>query len=147
MKAKIFVLLLFSLSLLSCDPYILRVAIDDNGFEKSFNFECGEVNLRCSVLADRQVSTLLKFKLNSSVEINPAHLEITHRGEILNSNISLNGTLLEETKNINNDDKVRIIINRVVQSGDTLTVNIDNFIVCNGNPLEIGNISLVFTPR
>ena len=148
MKTKILVLLLFSLTLSSCDPYILRVAIDGDGFEKSFNFEYGKVNVRCSVLADRQISTFLKFKLDFPISVNPEKLEITHRGEILTAEIHLNKMpLVVEIKNINNDDEIRIIVNRVVQVGDTIKINIDNFIVCYGKPLEIGDINLIFVSR
>ncbi|WP_056928538.1 hypothetical protein [Candidatus Symbiothrix dinenymphae] len=149
MKANIFILLLFSLSLLSCDPYILRVTIDSNGFEKSFNFECGKVDVRGSVLADRQIHTYLNFKLNSPIVINPDKLEIIHKGELLTSSVYLEngGGLIKDVRNINSDGTISIVINQVVQSGDTITVNIDNFILCNGNPLEIGNISLVFVAR
>lgn len=149
MKAKIFVLFLFSLSLLSCDPYILKVAIDENGFEKSFNFECGKVDIRGSVLADRQIHTYLNFKLNSSIVINPEKLKITHKGELLTVSVYLEnrGGLINEARNIDNESKISIVINCVVQSGDTITVNIDNFILCEDKPLEIGNISLVFVQR
>ncbi len=147
MKAKIFVLLLFSLSLLSCDPYILRVAIDSNGFEKSFNFECGKIDVFGNVLADRQVSTFLNFKLNSSIVVNPEKLEIVHKGEKITANVYLKSGLIKEEKTINTDDEVRVMVNRVVRVGDTITVNIDNFILCEDKPLDIGNISLILVQR
>ncbi len=151
MKTKILVLLLFSLtlSLSSCDPYILKVAIDNNGFEKNFNFGCGKVNVRCSVLADRQISTLLNFRLSSPVLINPEKLEIIHKGELLTPKVFLGngGGLMQEARNINNDSKISIVINRAVKAGDTIIVNIDNFILCRDKPLEIGNISLVLVQR
>jgi len=42
---------------------------------------------------------------------------------------------------------VRININQKIQSGDTLKINIDNFILCKEKPLNIGYVNLIFVPR
>jgi len=148
MKANIFILLLLFFFLSSCDPYILRIAVDGEAFEKSFNFECGKVDIVCNVLADRQISVFQKFKLDSPILINPEKLEIVHKGEELTANVySKNAGLIKDAKTINADDEVRITISRVVQVGDTLKINIDNFIVCKEKPLEIGDVNLVLVRR
>lgn len=145
MKINIFILLFLSFLLLSCDPYILRVAIDSDGFEKTVNFECGKIDISCNVLADRQIHTYLNFKLDSPILINPQKLEVFHKGKLLATSIYLEngGGLIKDTKNIDNDGEISIVINRVIQSGDTIRVNIDNFIVCKEEALKIGDINLV----
>ncbi|WP_291528453.1 hypothetical protein [Bacteroides sp. UBA939] len=147
MKAKIFILLL-SFSLFSCDPYIFRVAIDGNSFEKSFNFECGKIDISGHVLANSQTSIFLKFNLSSPIMINPENMKAVHKGELLAAEVFLSNVgLMDKAKAINNNDEVRIIIDRVIKSGDTITVNIDDFILCADIPFNIGDVNFIFVHR
>ena len=145
---NIFFLLLFSLSLSSCDPLIFKVVIDDNGFEKSFNFECGKVNVLCGVLG-HQVHIFLDFELDFPILINPENFKIIHKNSNVKSDIHFKGTILKEETIINaGSQKMGIVIgNYRAQVGDTLIINVDNFIICKEKPLKIGDISLIFVHR
>jgi len=146
MKTNIFSLLLFSLLLSSCDPYIYNIVIDNNGFKKEINFECGKVDIWCSVMADRQISIFQKYKLDAPVIINPEKLEITYKGENIKPKVYLNGIITEPIE-INSEIQIRIIIDLIVKDGDILQANIDNFITCKEKPLGIGNINLILVSR
>jgi hypothetical protein len=148
MKTNIFILLLFFLLLSSCDPYWFNIVVDDNGFKKNIDFECGKIDVSGNVLADRQMSAFLRFKLDSPIVINPEKLEMWYRGEkVIYYRIYLNGSHLEGIKTINTDSDIRIIINSIVQSGDTIKINIDNFILCKEQPLGIKNINLIIVRK
>ena len=147
MKIRIFILLYFFLSFLSCDPYWYNIKIDDNGFETNLNFECGSINVSSKVIADRQFFLILRLKPNYPILINPEKFEVSYEGKAIDSKIFLNDTSLKEIKSIDKDSKVSITINQKVQRGDTLKINIDNFILCEEKPLNIGYINLIFVPR
>lgn len=147
MKINNLIILLFSLSLLSCDPHTFNVVIDDKGFEKCFNFECAKIDVSGHIIADRQISTFLKFKLNVPVSINSEKLQVTYNGEKVASKIYLNDVILDGVKNINNDSKIRILMNQIIKEGDTLKVNVDEFILCKEKPIDIGNINMVFVRK
>jgi hypothetical protein len=147
MKTNIFIILLFSLSLFSCDPYIFRIAIDDDGFETSLNFECGKIDVSGKIIADRQIFVILRLKLISPILIDPDKIEVMFDKRVVNSNFFLNDNPLKEIKSINNDDRICITINQKVQNGDTLKINIDHFIACKEKSLKIGDINLVIVPR
>jgi hypothetical protein len=144
MRIIVFILLL--LSLLSCDPYILQVSMDE-GFRKEVNFDCGKVDISCSVIADRQISIHQKINLKYSIVLNPEKLRIMYKGDSIKAKIYLNEVPFQEIKQINNDNSIVIVINQKVQSGDTIKINIDNFMVCEKKPLEIGDINLVLVRR
>jgi hypothetical protein len=148
MKIKFFILFLSFFSLSSCDPYIYNIVIDDNGFEKEINFKCGKIGISCAIIGDRQIYIHQKFKLNYPVFINTEEFKISYKGEPVQANISSDGNIIKDTKEINNETQISIMINHVVvQNGDTLKINIDNFIVCREKPVEIGDINLIFVRR
>ena len=144
MRVTVFILLL--LSFLSCDPYILQVSMDE-GFRKEINFDCGKVGISCSVIADRQVSIHQKIDLKYPILLNPEKLGIMYKGDSIKAKIYLNEVPLQEIKQVNNDNSIVIVINQKVQSGDTIKINIDHFMVCEKKPLEIGDINLVLVRR
>jgi len=146
-KTFFFIILLLSLSLSSCDPLIFKVVIDDDGFEKKFNFECGKANVLCGVLG-HQVHIFLDFELDFPILINPEKFEITHKNSNAKSDVHFKGTILKEETIITGSQKMSIVIgNYRAQVGDTLIINVDNFIVCKEKPLEIGEINLIIVPR
>ncbi len=147
MKTNTYILLLFSFLLSSCDPHWFNIEIDGNGFQKSFAFECGEIDVSGSTIGE-QIPILLNFKLNNPIVLNPEKFEIKYKGEeIPYSRIYLNEVLLKETKSINNNSKVRIVIDLKVQSGDTIKINVNDFILCKEQPLGIGDINLILVRR
>ena len=153
--ALLFILLLLSLSLSSCDPLIFKVVIDDNGFEKSFNFECGKADVSCGVLVDIQLVAGFRLKLDSPILIVPEELKITHNIIPLDPSIRFEERFrsfsIREQRIIDNDGELFISVNSNHQSrfrvGDTVTINIDNFIICREKSLEIGDINLILVHR
>jgi len=149
MKTNIFILLLFSLSFSSCDFFYFNVAIDGDGFKKSFDFECGKVEVLCGTLADTQLSIEFNFKLDSPILVNPEKLKISYNNEPIEPEIHLSCSLEKEPrKNCKDKDVgIAIIIRPKMQAGDTIKINVDNFIFCKDKPLEIGDVNLVLVSR
>ena len=156
MKTKNLVLFLLAFSLTSCDPTFFRISIDGGAFEKKISFDCGSIVFHGTVLADRQINATLKFNLDYPVLLNPEKLEITHKEEFLTATrISLYerrrggawGVRMQEERMISGNTEIGIVIDRTVHAGDTMKINIDNFILCKENPLEIGDINLIFITR
>jgi len=146
-KTNVFILLFF-LFLSSCDLYFFNIAIDDDGFSKSFSFECGKIDVSGNIMDKSHITVSAAFKLDYPVLIDPEKFEVKYKGEAIKSIIYLNNNSpLQKIESINEDSKVRIVIRQKVQSGDTIKINIDNFIVCKGKPLEIGEINLVIVNR
>jgi hypothetical protein len=141
MKIGVYFFLL--ISLFSCDPHWFNIVVDDNGFERNFNFECGKIDISGSVLADKQISIFNKIKLNTIILINPEKLKITYKNEPIKSDIYINGEVIKNPIEVDGEIQMRILINTIVQNGDILKINIDNFIVCKEKPLEIGDINLI----
>ena len=156
MKARFFISsLLFALLLSSCDKYILNIEIDNNGFEKSFDFECGRMNVRGKVYADVQLVIAFQLMLNDSILVVPEELKITHNNIPLESGMNYAERFrdypIREPRTISNDGTLTISVNSNqharFRAGDTVTINIDNFIICKDNPLGIGEVNLIFVER
>lgn len=148
MKTIIFISLSFSLLLSSCDTYWFNIIVDENGFKKSLNFECGKIDVSGNVLSDRQISTFINFKIDSPIIINPEKINIRYKGEEVDYyDIYLNEVPLKEIRTVNKDSDIRIIISPTVKNGDTVKINIDNFILCKGQSLGIGDINLIVVSR
>lgn len=148
MKVNILILLFISISLLSCDPFYFKVAIDDNGFEKSYHFECGNIDVLCDAIGYK-ASIFLNFELDFPILINPKKFEISHKNIPIKTSVRFNDEFIEY-KTIVNKGNQKIIIdieNYKPHVGDTLIINADNFILCNEKPLGIGDIKLVFVNR
>jgi len=95
----LFFILLF-LSLLSCDPYWYNIKIDDNGYETSFRFECGNIYFSSKVISDRQIFLIFRLKLDCPISINPEKFEIILINKAVDSDISLNDNSLKEIKEL-----------------------------------------------
>ncbi|MCL2026983.1 MAG: hypothetical protein FWG79_00690 [Bacteroidales bacterium] len=152
MKTTFFISLLLVFSLVSCDRSAFRVSLNGGVFEKKFSFDCGSVEISGAVLSNHQTHASLRFNLDNPVLINPEKLEITHKGEILTAIIDLHERgkarqRMQEARMISGNDGIGIEINRIVHAGDTMKINIDNFILCHDKPLEIGDINLIFVVR
>jgi len=153
-KAFFFIILLLSFSLSSCDPIFFRITID-GGFEKSFNFECGKADVSCGTLADKELAAGFRLKLDSPILIVPEELKITHNNIPLEPSIRFEERFrsfpIREQRIIDNDGALIISVKSNHQNrfrvGDTVTINIDNFIVCKEKPLEIGDINMIFVNR
>ena len=156
MKARFFISsLLFALLLSSCDKYILNIEIDNNGFEKSFDFECGRMDVRGKVYADIQLVIAFQLTLDSSILIVPEKLEIIHNNVPFEAGIFYEERWrnypITEQRIIDNNGVLTISVNSNqhtrFRAGDTVTINIDNFIICKDNPLGIGKVNLIFVER
>jgi hypothetical protein len=146
-KKNILLSLFLSFLLFSCDLYIFDVIMDGD-FKKNINLECGKFDISCNIIANRQIKIEQKMELNFPVLINPERLKLTYKGHTNNNaKIYLNGALIEKAEEINGYNRMAIVIDGIFQRGDTLKVNIDNFIVCREKPIEIGDINFVFVSR
>lgn len=144
----IFLLSLFTILFVSCDPYVYNVEIDDNGFKKEIVFDCGKVDISAHVLGFSQITIFQKFKPSCPISINPNELTVSYKNQILSTTVSLNGDIMKNTMDVLEESSISIVINLPkINNGDTIKLNVDKFINCRENTLKISDINLIVVSR
>lgn len=130
------------LSFMSCDPPIFLVSID-NRYKKEIEFDCGKIDVECNTLGGVSFTIKQVYRITNSLDVSPKKLSIKYKNNDIKYTVYLNGTLINERGKIRNDDVVVVCFTKKVQKNDTIIVNLNDFLHCNGNPINTGNIFFV----
>ncbi len=145
---KIFLPSLFTILLISCDPHVYNIEIDNSGLKKEIVFDCGKVDISANIIGYSQVCIFQKFKPIYPISINPNELKASYKNQILTTTISLNGNIIKNAISFSEESTINIVINHSkINNGDTIKLNIDKFIACKGEILQISDINLIATNK
>ena len=135
--------LCFCLLLISCDPPIFQVDIDDSP-KKTIGFEWGEMEMTCISLAGSFNITQVLHSF-SPIAINPKSILIRNNGEIVKYEVYLNGHLVSDIQNIKNNDVVAIFFEKKNNKNNEVIINFDRYLIYDEQPIIMGDIILVIS--
>ncbi|WP_077112723.1 hypothetical protein [Porphyromonas gingivalis] len=145
---KFFLPSLFTILLISCDPHVYNIEIDNSGLKKEIVFDCGKVDISANIIGYSQVCIFQKIKPIYPISINPNELKAPYKNQILTTTISLNGNIIKNAMSFSEESTINIVINHLkINNGDTIKLNIDKFIACKGEILQISDINLIATNK
>lgn len=78
---------LLTFLLISCDPYIYNIEIDNNGSNKEFVLDCGRIDISAIIIGYKQTIICQKIKPNYPIFINPHELKVSYKGQELSTDV------------------------------------------------------------
>ncbi len=84
------------------------------------------------------------ISVEGSVILDPKKLSLKYKNEYLKSEIYLNGARVREIQRLTNGDVVAISFVKRINRNDTIQMDLDGLLYCRSNPINVGNIHLVF---
>lgn len=145
---KIFYWVLLTFLLISCDPYIYNIEIDNNGSNKEFVLDCGRIDISAIIIGYKQTIICQKIKPNYPIFINPNELRVSYKGQELSTDVFFNGNVIKDTMDISEESTLRVVINHLkINNRDTIKLNIDNFINFAEKKPQINDINFIYVNR
>ncbi|MDD7318743.1 MAG: hypothetical protein SOZ80_00780 [Prevotella sp.] len=139
---------LLTFLLISCDPYIYNIEIDNNGSKEEFVLDCGRIDISAIIIGYKQTTICQNIKPNYPIFIDPNGLKVSYKGRELSTNVFLNGNIIKDTMDIYEESTLRIVINHLkINNRDSIKLNIDNFINFAGKKPQINDINLIYINR
>lgn len=131
--------------LTACDTQ--RDLLINGALEKDVQFYCGEVKIKPYTVA-RSIFTIEQvFTLREQIVLYKDSLKIKYKGELIDYTFSYRGKEIEKRIiNVINDDVLILsfnINNPLPNPGDTVTVQDNGYLYCNGHHLGFDEILLI----
>jgi hypothetical protein len=143
MKYYKYILYILLLCITSCDP-IFKIRLGDT-FDKKIEFDCGYVNITCETFAYTHFKVIQNYNLNEPIYVYPKNIRVIYNGDIIETILYSKNESTPITNNylVKNNEIMVIDFKRIINKGDTIILNIDNFFECNNVFNNYGDIFLI----